>query len=345
MRLERRVVVVVLYLTSVLEDRRTGVLVGTENSHFRKYLTTLGVSLVAGSISLTGLFFKLQADLLVERSKIDSLTPIAQETLRQRQQYLHLATMALPYFLSVVVVVGLAMAIIGLKGWSQRQVVADSREEMEGRKLEVEIRQLTAQEKAEKIDDEAREAVEIKESNRVAVHVVTPVESIGLDQGVEPPSIDSAIEVIRGAESKISKLLTSLFGNYRVRSDVYLQGERKCEFDVVVSASRNSPGYVFEIKYLSRGGNLFSRVMDAGVRLAAGVNLLERSDGLRYIPVLVIVFEDHLYAIVKDRIDGYARDLATALSVCLRILAVSRRTLEAWNPNDLRRFLIEQLET
>ena len=320
-------------------------LVGTENSHFRKYLTTLGVSLVAGSISFAGLSFKLQADLLVERSKIDSLTPIAQETLRQRQQYLHLATMALPYFLSAVVVVGLAMAIIGLKGWSRRQVVADSREEMEGRKLEVEIRQLTAQEKDEKIDDEAREAVETKESDHMAVHVVTPVESIGLDQSTESPSIDSAREVIRGAENKISKLLTSLFGDYRVRSDVYLQGERKYVFDVVVSASGNSPGYVFEIKYLSRGWNLLSRVMDTGVRLATGVSLLERSDGSRYIPVFVIVFEDHLYAIVKDRIDGYARDLVPALSVRLRILAISRRTLEAWNPNDLRRFLSEQLET
>lgn len=281
-------------------------LVGTENSHFRKYLTTLGVSLVAGSISLAGLFFKIQADLLVETSKIDSLTPIAQETLRQRQQYLHLATMALPYFLSVVVVVGLAMAIIGLKGWSRRQVVADSREEMESRKLEVEIRQLTAQEKAEKIDDEAREAVEIRKSDSVAVHVVTPVESIRLDQSAEPPSLDSAREAIRGAESKITKLLTSLFGDHRVRSDVFLQGERKYQFDVVVSASGNSPGYVFEIKYLSRGVNLLSRVMDTGVRLATGVNLLERSDGSRYIPVFVIVYEDHLYAIVKDHINGYA---------------------------------------
>jgi cell division protein FtsL len=315
------------------------VLIGTENSHFRKYLTTLGVSLVAGSISLGGLFFKIQADLLVERSKVDSLTPIAQETLRQRQQYLQWATVALPYVLGTVVVVGLAMVIVGLKGWARRQTVADSREEMEGRKLEVEIRQLTVQEKAEKVDDEARKAVEIKEPENVVVHVVAPISGIEPVPSEEPSSIASARESIRVVENKISTLLTSVFGDRRVTSDVFLQGERKYLFDVVVSAAANSPGYVFDIRYLNHKNNLRNRLMDAGVLLATGVSLLERSSGSRYVSVVVIVFEDHLYKSVRDDVGGYAQDLATALSLRLRVLAVSRRTLEVWTPNDLRRFL------
>jgi hypothetical protein len=191
------------------------VLVGTENNHFRKYLTTLGISLIAGSISLGGLFLKLQADLLVERTKVDSLTPVAQKTLHQRQQYLQWATVALPYCLGLIVATGLAMAVIGLKGWAQRQAVADSREEMEGRKLEVEIRNLTAQEKAEKVDDEAREAVELKDTENVLVHIVAPSEGVQVDSAkeMEQPSFDRARQTIQQNEKQIINFLVSIFGN------------------------------------------------------------------------------------------------------------------------------------
>jgi hypothetical protein len=42
----------------------------TDQSHLRRYLATLGVAIAAGTLSLAGLFFKLQQDLVVSRSTL-----------------------------------------------------------------------------------------------------------------------------------------------------------------------------------------------------------------------------------------------------------------------------------
>src|SRR3712207_1905937 len=97
----------------------------TDQSHLSKYLATLGVAIFAGTISLCGLFLKLQDDLLVKGSDLEALTKVAQATIERRQHYLDLGTAALPWFLAIGCLGGACLTAYGLRAWSKRQPVAD----------------------------------------------------------------------------------------------------------------------------------------------------------------------------------------------------------------------------
>ena len=49
-------------------------MLSADASHLRKYLATLGVAIVVGTVSLTSLVMRLQAELLVKRSELAELT-------------------------------------------------------------------------------------------------------------------------------------------------------------------------------------------------------------------------------------------------------------------------------
>jgi hypothetical protein len=53
----------------------------TDQSHLRKYLATLGVVIFAGVISLSGLFLRLQDDLLIKQSDLDVFQHLGDPTL------------------------------------------------------------------------------------------------------------------------------------------------------------------------------------------------------------------------------------------------------------------------
>src|SRR4051794_15593633 len=112
----------------------------TDQSHLRKYLATLGVAIIAGVISLSGLFLRLQDDLLVKKEDLASLTPTARGTIERRQDYLGVATTALPYFLVGGCLLGASLTGYGLVGWAKRQKVADKLEDIARDKGEAELR-------------------------------------------------------------------------------------------------------------------------------------------------------------------------------------------------------------
>lgn len=131
----------------------------TDQSHLRRYLATLGVAVAAGTLSLAGLFFKLQQDLLVTPSTLKTLTPTAKNAILRRQEYLAMGTDILPWFALVGFGGGIALAIYGMIGWSHRQKVIDKREDIGLRNDELQLSQLTKAQQAARVNREARESV------------------------------------------------------------------------------------------------------------------------------------------------------------------------------------------
>lgn len=129
-------------------------MLSADASHLRKYLATLGVAIVVGTISLSSLVMRLQDELLVKQSELAELTPIARDTIERRQRYASVVTDLVPFLLFLGCMLGIGLAAYGVRGWAQRQGVADEIEDNERLRSRSEVRKLTAEEREDRVDDE-----------------------------------------------------------------------------------------------------------------------------------------------------------------------------------------------
>jgi hypothetical protein len=244
----------------------------SDQSHLRRYLTTLGVAIAAGTLSLAGLFLKLQQDLTVTQSTLAKLTPTARATLLRRQDYLSLGTAILPWFVLVGFFGGVGLAAYGMIGWARRQKVIDEREDIGLHKERVELRQLTDTEKADKLDREAKESVKVP----------SPASS-------PPPSgrnLAYARTEINVIEHALIQKLREIYNPADVQSAVALQiPGQYFEVDAIARPGE-SDSVIFELKYASSAQNIMKRVID-------GVRTLERATSrVAAAGVLVVVVAD-----------------------------------------------------
>jgi hypothetical protein len=223
----------------------------TDQTHLRKYFATLGVAVAAGTLSLAGLFLKLEQDLLVTQSTLAKLTPTARDALLRRQEYLSFGTHVLPWFILAGFLGGIGLSAYGLVGWAKRQKVLDERENIGLQKEREEYRQLTATETAKKLDRDAQESVsEAKES-------VT--EESSTSTGTSPDSPANIREVLNEISSCQLNLIEKLSGIYGSDADILapvslgtVWGENNREVIEASAAVMRPVGpIIFELRYAS----------------------------------------------------------------------------------------------
>jgi hypothetical protein len=265
------------------------VLIGTDNSHFRKYLTTLGVSVIAGSLSLAGLFYNLQGDLMVKQEDLNQLTPAARATIEQRQAYLQIAADIAPFVLLAMVTAGILMCSFGLHGWFKRQGTADNREDLELRKLSFELQKLTDEQRVEVLEREVQASSNADDNSDELEGRTTRTPP----KLVPNPQRSRVRSRILEVDALVTSKLKEQFGLERVLTQVGVPRSpqnREMHFDAVVRPINGDQGLVVEITYTENVKNLNNRLIDAGVHAAEGASALARVlGGGQYRPVAVIV--------------------------------------------------------
>jgi hypothetical protein len=260
----------------------------TDPTHLRRYFATLGVAIAAGTLSLAGLFLKLQQDLLVPQSILARLTPTARNTLMRRQEYLSLGTTILPWFVLVGFLIGIGLTAYGMIGWARRQKVIDEREDIGLYKERAELRQLTDAEKADKLDREAEESVgEPSESVGEQPADLTEILRASV-RNARQASIRSARTEIAIIESALKEKLRAIYpgepGNVLSSVVAGRPGERY-EVDAAVMAEPQP--ILFELKYASSAVNINKQIISGLQQLARATSAVPNARA-----VLVIIGPD-----------------------------------------------------
>lgn len=306
-------------------------LTSTENSHLRKYLTTLGVAIVAGSFTLAGFFFKVQADLLVENAKIVGLSPLAQRTLARRQQYLDVATAFLPWLLLGFVVLGLAMMCYGLVGWARRQGVLDQKEDVERDRSVLELARLTREESNEKRQLEAAEVLASEDSGASGSRgslVILPASEGELTTAVtgEASTKSSIVSEIQAIETSIFSSLQSVFGQDRASAQVRVAKDgRQRTVDALVRPAPPLKGLAVEVKYSLTGKNLRSRLQEAVINVSETIEILGGNSV--YSGLVVLAFKDGLESIQEDRVRTQFELTMSGIDRCILVVVAGRETV------------------
>lgn len=309
----------------------------TDQSHLRKYLATLGVAIFAGVVSLSGLFFRVQSDLLVKQSDLNELTPGARETIERRQAYLDAATTILPWFLIIGCATGVGLAAYGLVGWARRQAVADEIEDIARDKGKTELRKLTDAERIQRLEEEAASAVAEDEESGEADGPRVPN-----PEATERPSatVDGrgqrtteAFQRMVQAELDLGNKLEALLGSrYRIELGVQAsRGAAHQEFDILARPTGAGLQYVFEIKYTRQLTSAHRSMLDRAIsQAAAGATLFERPT----IPVVVFVYESAPPAALAQ-VRAQGEQFAQSFGSRPRVLILSVQELEELAPEGL----------
>ena len=335
-------------------------MLSADASHLRKYMATLGIAVIAGTVSVSMLLMRLPDEVLVPQSEIVGLTTTAQETVERRQQYASFVTLALPWFLLVGVAIGLTICIYGLRGWTQRQKVTDELEDIAREKGRTELRILTDAERTAKVEAEANVEAVLEEEAEAEVVVsaeagkVTPNgdEELGLpvDVGTVPPSVEppqdqggvlanrrerqtELAERTMHAELVLGAVLEeALRGTHHIDLGVEVsrEGFRRV-FDLVATpALKISSTFLFEIKYIRVVNNFPSALADAITQSTLGAAMI----GADAVPVAVVVYAGSLPAEQLDRLQKRAELLSSLQTVPPRVLILSEAELEALQPHE-----------
>lgn len=266
----------------------------TDQGHFLKYLTTLGVAIVVASLGLGGFLLQTQSDLLITRDELAKLTPAARDAIDHKQQIVLHVTVYAPYVLGLLVVGGTAMAVVGLIGWRRKQTVLDDRDEVELAKLrrEFDLMPMTDQ---EMLDDLASDADELVQ-DEIVEHAVSggDPEPEQVDVPGEPVQADdrepraSAAERVRLAEDALFRKLQAAYPGVRIQQNIR-SGSLRVDGVAVVDDEKTF--YIFELK-ITTPANLRHRLTEAAMQLSSTVEALTANPGsYRAVPVFVLLVQ------------------------------------------------------
>jgi hypothetical protein len=310
---------------------------GSGQTHLRRYLTTLGVAVAAGTLSLAGLFLKLQEDLLVTRSTLTQLTPTARKALPERERYLAWGTWILPWFVAAGVITGLGLASYGLIGWARRQKVTDALEDLALRRSQVEVRRMTVDEQDEKLNREAEEsAVAIARAD-------TPV----ADPAIVLPS-ESLVSSVRNRamilEVSLRDKLKNGLAPQAFRTDIRFDGPTgRAEVDAL--ADWKDYTLVFELKYTATIKNARNRISDALAQVDRGVRALRRSkflDAKKYTQgAVVIVLDDSVDDDNVIRIQEFAQQATESFELKHRVMVIRYSEFLSLVPGQLLNYFVQ----
>jgi len=320
----------------------------TDQSHFRKYLATLGVAVAAGTISLAGLFLRVQDALTVNESELEKMTALARQALVRRQEYLAVATDWLPVFVLVGLILGASLASYGLVGWSRRQSVSDELEEIEREKGRNELLRLTDAERVTKLQADAEDALSsdappVNEGAEPGQPPVNRAPSSSLSSPEDRRRWTRRVANVRSKLAEIELNIAAMLEAYlspayvvEIGAQVRSRDGRRQELDIVVSSRDGEPAYVLEIKYIVSGfaKNINNRINDALTAAVFGASLL----GEEVTPIVVIAYEEADPDLVY-RAQSTANYFAQTFASRPKVLIVSVDQLERMNASDLGEFL------
>ncbi|MEV7398177.1 hypothetical protein [Aeromicrobium sp. NPDC092404] len=316
----------------------------TEAGHLSKYLTTLGVAIVAATISLAGLFLRIKTELLIPLEELDRLTPEARQTVLQRQEYVAFATDHYWTFVCVGVGVGVMLFVVGLYRWIPKQAELDKYDQVLMRKVESEVRPLTEPEQENR---RRAEAVEIVKS----APLIEPADAEKTGQGGGGENNDLHLQTsdhrgggevaeqmrqLTGLETYFAGLLArALGGAWRIDVGVAVRSMGgDAEVDYLITPRRGGPSFAVELKFIGRTGSSISTLR----RTIRKLGSIADASASQRIPIIVVVIDDSASTYLVRHVEDLVRKEALESHPAFRWIVESESEFEEMAPGRLRQF-------
>jgi len=257
-----------------------------EFGDLNRFLVSLGLALIAGSVALAWLFFREPFDLTVTVETLQKMTPLARGVVERRQALMGSVLHVLPFVSAAGALSGVGLLIYGLKRWIPYQRDYELLQRTTRLRAEYEYHQMTN--------------AEVVENARLDVVAEQPSQAHG---ATTPAAIDAAVADCLATEATLFDVMAS-----RLPEDYELLSHQRSSmfsFDALLrSRSSKGPEYIVEFKNLARDASA-RRLIEAlrHVSEAAGWLTLDGKVPHPRVPLVVAVTPN----ISADLVEGTTR--------------------------------------
>ena len=325
-----------------------------------KFVASAGLFLIFASVAAPWVFLQSFSVLSFSNSQISELSPVAEDAVRQRQEYIAFAQDWLWVLAAILFSGGFALLVIGLLSWWKRQGAFDADEDLAFEQRRQEFAPLSKDEIDEKYDEDAASAnvapsvASIPSTDQPVAGASNPDHSRGSQQTAQPRSA-YLLNARQTDESLAQKLREGFDREFEVRSQVKtLANGVSSAIDLVLDPRTGGrfAQLAIEVK-LSRGTiPIYARLPEIMVRLAiASSEFAEgqvypgqpgRPARARASGVVIVVIDDvdadprSANFVRRDRSVEYVQAVNRVLRRGIGVIRIRMSDLDRTTPDSLR---------
>jgi len=202
---------------------------------FYKFIVSVGVLLMVAPFFLLHFWMSGTYDLEITQQDLEALAPSAAELLSMKLDCVNMVLSKLPIALLTIEIVGVGLFIWGCRKWYSIQKYLDRISELDVKEKNIRLKQMTPQEKIQKITEEAEE---MKEADKAADAIEEKTKG---ERHVDKITLGLQVEKLY-----FDKLKKEIGSNYQIRQDVKLD---KFEYDIIARSRVDNIDIIYEIKY------------------------------------------------------------------------------------------------
>lgn len=202
---------------------------------FYKFIVSVGVLLIVAPFFLLHFWMSGTYDLEITQQDLEALAPSAAELLSMKLDCVNMVLSKLPIALLTIEIVGVGLFIWGCRKWYSIQKYLDRISELDVKEKNIRLKQMTPQEKIQKITEEAEE---MKEADKAADAIE--------EKTKEERHVDKITLGLQVEKLYFDKLKKEIGSNYQIRQDVKLD---KFEYDIIARSQVDNIDIIYEIKY------------------------------------------------------------------------------------------------
>jgi len=226
-------------------------------SDLYKFVASIGTILLSLAIILPWLVLKEAFYADISATDISQLTPIAQKLIAERQNTALLLVSSVRWLSAFIAFVGIILLVIGVRFWSKKQSIIDQKDQLETKKLELEVQKMSLDQIKAKANDELNEQ---KAENDEVGKILAP--RLALAKYLEYQNQIAEIALTGVSQANAGVKVSS----YNVLKNVKM-GD--AEFDILIEpVSPSFTSTIVEIKYVP------GKINDRWVQETIGKTLL-----------------------------------------------------------------------
>jgi hypothetical protein len=285
----------------------------TDQSHLAKYLTTLGVGLVAGGGLMTRWMLEASDTLRIPVSDLRTYTPAAQRTIQSKQSAADTVQQILPVLAAITSIVGLLLIAAGIGWWLRVQRTLDETAGYERDRMGLELKALSRAEEERKYRIEAALSAVEDEASQAADSHAGPTEIEPELPAEREKRVSILSQSIRNVEELFAHRISMVSGRGLQRNIRTVSG---LEVDAALIRAKGSrdPSFVFDIKYITNMGGVAIAAGRAALTARSAATEMEARLGTPVKPVAVLITNEPVTAVRKKNSEDQASSLGARLA-------------------------------